>query len=509
MNEKEKAAERFVATGEGVIVTPLKPKKKVTFIASECQPFIASGGLADVIGSLPSRIAKLGKEEYELTVILPYYSKLNPSYRNKLVYVGQLTVNLAWRKQYCGIFKYEDKYVKYYFIDNEYYFKRDNLYGYFDDGERFAFFSKAAIEVMLYLNEVPDIIHIHDWQTGMVPIYLRTLYYGDVRLMNLKTVFTIHNIEYQGCYSFDDDIIEDVFGISIHDGFIFEYQGNINIMKGAMESANVVTTVSPTYAEEILTPEFAHRLEDETKRIKEEGKLSGILNGIDKNFYNPAKDKALFTTYDRRDFSLKVQNKLELQKMLNLPVDETIPMMGMVTRLVKHKGLEVLKTAFEELMTKPIQLVILGTGDPYYEGYLKDMENKYQNKLRVIIAFNQDLSRKIYGASDLFLMPSASEPCGLSQMIAARYGAVPMVRETGGLKDSIIDFLQPNGIGYVFQGMNQRELLNMIDRAVQDYQDKEKWQEKVSATMNADFGWSNSAKKYLAVYKKLVRTDAE
>ncbi|MDD7314584.1 MAG: glycogen synthase [Bacilli bacterium] len=482
-----------------------KEMKKITFVTSECQPFIASGGLGDVTGSLPQRIVKAGKGEYQLNVILPYYSKINPVYRNKLVYVGQITVNLAWRKQYCGIFKYEDKYVTYYFIDNEYYFKRDNLYGYFDDGERFAYFSKAAIEVMLHLNMVPDIIHVHDWQAGLVPIYLRTLYFGDIRLMNVKTVFTIHNIEYQGQYSFDDDIIEDVFGISLNDSYIFEYHNSINIMKGAMEAANYVTTVSPSYAEEILTPEYAHNLEDETRRIKEENKLIGILNGIDKNFYNPAKDKALFVTYDRHDFTNKKLNKIELQRMLNLPTDENIPMIGMVTRLVSHKGLEFIKSAFDELMTLPIQLVILGTGDPYYEGYLKDMEVKYNHKVRTIIAFNQDLSRKIYGASDLFLMPSKSEPCGLSQMIAARYGAIPMVRETGGLRDSIIDFSKPNGIGYTFEGMDYHAMLDMIKRAVNDYNNKEEWIKKVSATMNADFGWSASAKKYLAMYQAILK----
>lgn len=482
----------------------MSTNKLVTFITSECQPFVASGGLGDVTGSLPQRIVKASKGEYELTVILPYYSKINPKYRNKLVYVGQITVNLAWRKQYCGIFKYEAKGVKYYFIDNEYYFKRDNLYGYFDDGERFAYFSKAAIEVMLYLNEVPDIIHVHDWQAGMVPIYLRTLYYGDVRLMNLKTVFTIHNIEYQGCYSFDDDIIEDVFGISKNDSFIFEYRGSINIMKGAMEASNVVSTVSPSYAEEILSHEYAHRLEDETRRVKDEGKLVGILNGIDKTFYNPAKDKALFFNYDRHDFSNKVKNKVELQSMLNLPVNESVPMIGMVTRLVNHKGLEFVKQVFDELMSLDIQMVILGTGDSYYEGYLKDMESKYNHKLRVIIAFNQDLSRKIYAASDLFLMPSKSEPCGLSQMIAARYGAIPMVRKTGGLKDSIVDFSLPNGIGYTFDGLDANEMLNMIKRALSDYQNKENWSDLVSRTMNADFGWSTSAKQYLSLYEKII-----
>ncbi|MEI3526997.1 MAG: glycogen/starch synthase [Bacilli bacterium] len=274
--------------------------KKIFFVASEAQPFFASGGLGDVIGSLPKRILKNAKGEFEVSVILPLYAKLNQAYKNKLIYIGQTTTKLSWRNQYCGIFKYEENGVKYYFIDNEYYFKRDNFYGYFDDAERFAFFSKAAIDVMIFIDEIPDIIHVHDWQAGMLPIYLRTLYYHDTRFAKVKTVFTIHNIEYQGIYAYDQDIIEDVFGLSFNDGYLLEYLGKVNIMKGAMEAANFVTTVSPTYAEEILQKEFAHGLEHETVRVKGEGKLKGILNGIDKVFYNPAKDKALFENYDKK-----------------------------------------------------------------------------------------------------------------------------------------------------------------------------------------------------------------
>lgn len=478
--------------------------KKIFFVASEAQPFFASGGLGDVIGSLPKKIVKNAKDKFSVSVILPLYSKINQAYRNKLVYVGQTTTTLAWRKQYCGIYKYEDKDVTYYFVDNEYYFKRDNFYGYFDDAERFAFFSKAAIEVMIYLNEIPNIIHAHDWQTGMVSIYLRTLYYNDPRFAKVKTIFTIHNIEYQGVYSLDQDIIEDVFGISMNDSYLLEYHGKANIMKGAMESSNFVSTVSPSYAQEITNPEFAHGLEHEVKRIKEEGKLIGILNGIDKVFYNPAKDKALFENYDRKDFHLKVKNKEELQAMLDLPVDPTIPMIGMVSRLVSHKGLDLVKEVFEELLLERVQVVVLGTGDPYYEGYFKDLEYRYSNKLRVIIAFNQDLSRKIYASADIFLMPSKSEPCGLSQMIASRYGAIPVVRETGGLKDSIRDFEFADGNGYTFKGMNAQDMLNTIKRALKDYNNAELWQKHIGIVMNKDFGWSTSAKQYVKMYEKIL-----
>ncbi len=476
--------------------------KKIFFVASEAQPFFASGGLGDVIGSLPKRIART--KNFELSVILPLYSKLNQAYKNKLVYIGQTTTTLSWRNQYCGIYKYEESGVKYYFVDNEYYFKRDNFYGYFDDAERFAFFSKAAIDVMLFLNEIPDLIHAHDWQTGLVSVYLRTLYYNDPRFANTKTIFTIHNIEYQGNYSLDQDIIEDVFGLSSYDAQILEYNGRTNIMKGAMESSNIVSTVSPSYAEEILLPEFAHGLEHETRRVQEEGKLCGILNGIDKVFYNPAKDKALFAPYDRKDHAKKQINKTDLQDMLNLPIDENIPMIGMVSRLVAHKGLDFVKDVFEEVLNEKVQVVILGTGDPYYEGYFKDLEYRYGNKLRAIISYNQDLSRKIYASSDIFLMPSKSEPCGLSQMIASRYGAIPLVRETGGLKDSIHNFAKKGGNGYTFQGMDSRAMLAAIRKALADYQDKELWNKQVETVMNKDFGWSASAKQYVKMYNEIL-----
>ena len=476
--------------------------KKIFYVASEAQPFFASGGLGDVIGSLPKRIAKT--KNFELSVILPLYSKLNQAYKNKLIYVGQTTTSLSWRNQYCGIYKYEEAGVKYYFIDNEYYFKRDNFYGYFDDAERFAFFSKAAIDVMLFLNEIPDLIHAHDWQTGLVSVYLRTLYYNDPRFVNTKTIFTIHNIEYQGVYAYDQDIIEDVFGLSLNDAYVLEYNGRTNIMKGAMESSNIVSTVSPSYAEEILLPEFAHGLEHETRRVKEEGKLCGILNGIDKVFYNPAKDKALFAPYDKKDHTKKQINKTDLQDMLNLPKDENIPLIGMVSRLVAHKGLDFVKDVFEEVLNEKVQVVILGTGDPYYEGYFQDLEHRYGNKLRAIISYNQDLSRKIYASSDIFLMPSKSEPCGLSQMIASRYGAIPLVRETGGLKDSIHSFTKKGGNGYTFKGMDSHAMLNVIKQALKDYEDKELWHKQVETVMNKDFGWSASAKQYVKMYNQIL-----
>lgn len=484
-------------------------EKQIVIIASECQPFFASGGLADVIGSLPTRIAKLVNtdgEKNQVSVILPLYSKFtNNTYRNKLAYVGQTTVNLSWRKQYCGVFKYSSKGINYYFIDNEYYFKKSSYYGYFDDGERFAFFSKAAIETIKYLDITPDIIHCHDWQTGLVPVYLRTTYYNDERFKETKRIFTVHNIEYQGVYSYDEDILEDVFGLAASDGYLLEYRGQLNIMKGAMETSNYVSTVSPTYAEEIMYAYYAKGLEFEVERIKAEGKLRGILNGIDKTFYNPAKDEALFVKYDKKTPELKLENKVQLQEMLGLTVNKDIPLIGMVTRLVGHKGLELVKSALPEILKQKVQVVILGTGDSYYEWYLRDLERVYRGKLSVIIAFNQDLSRKIYASSDIFLMPSISEPCGLAQMIACRYGALPIVRRTGGLADSIKDFSQAKGNGYVFDNINAEEMLSKILQAIAEYDNKELWAKHVKAAMACDFGWTNSAKKYVEMYEELLK----
>lgn len=483
--------------------------KRIGIIASECQPFFASGGLADVIGSLPQRLLKIMKEEdseTEIFVMLPLYSKFtNESFKEKLEYIGQTTVMLAWRKQYCGIFKYVKEGVTYYFLDNEYYFKKSNYYGYFDDGERFAFFSKASIDVMKFLNIVPNIIHCHDWQTGLVSVYLRTIYFNDEAFKQVKRIFTIHNIEYQGIYSYDEDILEDVFGIPAEYGYILEYRGQINILKGAMECSNKVTTVSPTYADEIQYEYFSKGLELEVERIKKEGKLVGILNGIDRTSYNPKTDKALFVQYDRTTPELKVENKLKLQEMLGLQVNADIPMVGMVTRLVGHKGLGLIKDVIGDILKEKLQLVILGTGDAYFEWFLRDIEHSFKGKVSVIIAFNSDLSRKIYASSDIFLMPSVFEPCGLAQMIACRYGAIPLVRATGGLADSIKDFSNPDGNGYVFQNIDAYEMLAKLKSALHDFEDKELWMKQVTKVMHCDFGWTQSAKKYVSLYNEFLK----
>lgn len=479
--------------------------KRVVFVATECEPFFSTGNLGSVIGSITNRLAKQGKDEFEISVILPLYSHINRDYRNKLIYVSQMMVSLAWRKQYCGIYKYEKNGVTFYFLDNEYYFKRHNLYGYFDDAERFAFFSKAALDAMIYLNMRPDIIHAHDHLTGLVPVYAKELYYNNEDIKNSKVVFTVHSVDYQGIYGLDDDIICDVYGLPLSTKTILEYNGNSNVLKAALEKSDFVTTVSKSFAKEMLLPEYANGLEYQTQRIDEAHKLIGILNGMDKVFYNPAKDKALFERYDRNDYSNKIINKLELQKMLSLPIDENIPVIGMVVELIKEKGFDDLSEILEQLMNEKVQIIILGIGDSYYEDLLTNYSTQYKAKVRTIVAYNEDLARKIFAASDIYLVPSHNEPCGLNHMIASRYGAIPVVRSVGGLKDTIKDFSK-KGNGYVFSG-DSEALYKAIKKALTDYNNKELWKEYINIVMNTDFGWTKSANEYLKLYRNLLKTN--
>jgi len=475
---------------------------KVLFAASEAAPFVKSGGLGDVIGSLPEAIS--GKD-FEVSVIIPLHEGISWDFRNEMTYITTINVPLAWRNQNCGIFKYEKNGVVWYFLDNEYYFKRgDALYGCYDDAERYAFFCSAVLEAFPHIGYFPDVIHCHDWQTALIPIYYKLKYFDKPGYHGLKTVFTIHNIEYQGV--FGREIVENVLGLSMaefENGFL-EFDGAVNFMKAAIICSDRVTTVSPTYAEEIKTPEYAHGLD--TILSWEAGKLSGILNGIDKKLYNPRTDKKLFCSFTKKDMSGKAKNKEELQGLLNLPKNADIPLIGMVTRLVSHKGLDLLTAIIDELLAEDIQLAIIGTGDWKYEQFLREKLWQYPYKLSVNIAFNGELAQKVYGGSDMFLMPSKSEPCGLAQMIALRYGTIPIVRETGGLYDSIkqYDKETEKGNGFTFRNYDAGEMLSKIREACELYRDKEAWNKLVENGMDADFSWKNSAKKYKELYSDLV-----
>lgn len=483
------------AKKEEIVVTP---KKKILFVASEAAPFIATGGLAEVVGSLSKALAT--DKNYDVRVIIPLYQDVKKEYRKEFRFIGNIFVPLSWRNQYCGIFEYVADNVTYYFVDNEYYFKRPGCYGYYDDGERFAFFCRSVMEILSFINFYPDVLHCHDWQAALAAIYLKTIYCFRPEYQFIRSVFTIHNIEYQGQYSLD--ILEDLFGISNNFKYLVEYDHCINLMKGAIECSERFSTVSPTYAGEIKNPYYSHGLDSIVRR--NEFKLCGILNGIDPDYYNPATDKALFANYSAEKPEKKAICKEELQKMLNLPVKPNTPVIAMISRLVGHKGLDLVREVIEQVLRQDVQFVLLGTGDSAYENYFSDLARRYTGKVVSIISFNADLSRKIYSGADLFLMPSKSEPCGLSQMIASRYGTVAIVRETGGLRDSITPY-GAGGNGFTFRDYNAYDMLYVINEALNVYRDGVEWQKLVRRAMTTDFTWAKSAKEYLGLYNGLLK----
>ena len=477
----------------------IEKQPSVLFVASEANPFAGTGGLADVIGSLPKAIAKNGN--YDVRVVIPLYKDFSALYRDKLNFVGNYNVPLSWRNQYAGVFSIKKDNVTYYFIDNEYYFKRDGLYGFYDDGERFAFFSKASLHLMEYLDFYPDILHAHDWQSALSVVYLKTLFSQNSKFSNIKTMFTIHNIEYQGKYG--KDVLGDLLGLENYYNDL-EFDGIVNLMKGAMVLADKVSTVSPSYAEEIKYDFFSHGLSPITNMLSY--KTLGILNGIDVNLYNPSKDDYLFEKFSAKDMSGKKVCKKELQKMLCLPEREDVPMVAMISRLVAHKGLDLVKAIVNEFLCEDVQLVILGKGEAQYEEFFKHIQEEYPSKCRTIIAYNKDLSSKIYSGADIFLMPSKQEPCGLSQMIACRYGTVPVVRRVGGLKDSITPYNEnrKKGNGFAFNNYNAHEMLFVLKDAIFTYKNSEEWDKIVKCAMKTDFSWKKSSLSYEHTYNELL-----
>ena len=470
---------------------------KILYAASEAQPFIASGGLADVAGALPKALCAMGEE---CRVVLPLYGDINPDLRREMKYLTHFNVPLSWRNQYCGLFESEVGGVKYYLLDNEYYFKRNGIYGFYDDAERFAFFSKAVLEMIHYIDFVPQVINCNDWQTAMVPVFLRAFYKDLERYRSIKTVFTIHNIQYQGKYGME--IASDLLGLPPAAVATLEYDGCVNMMKGAIEDCDMITTVSPSYAQEILDPWFAHGLDRELRG--KQYKLTGILNGIDTVSYNPESDTAIFANYGPDDITPKAVNKAELQKLMGLEKDPDKFTVGLVSRLVGHKGLDLVKYIFDDLIGAGMSVVVLGSGDYIYESFFREMEAKYPGKVAVKIGFIPQLARRIYAGADAFLMPSKSEPCGLSQMVALRYGTIPVVRETGGLRDSIVDMGKEGGNGFTFQTYNAHDMLGALLRAKALYEDKPQWKKAVLRALGCDFSWGRSAQAYRNVYSKVI-----
>lgn len=477
------------------------PVKSVLFVASEANPYLGSGGLADVIGSLPKTLAANGK--YDVRVVMPLYGDISDKYRSQMRFLMNFNVPLAWRNQYCGVFSLKADGVTFYFIDNEYYFKRSGLYGFYDDGERFAYFSKAALEMMVHLDYYPEILHCHDWQTALSVVYLKTLYANRYGYDHIKALFTIHNIEYQGKYGYD--CLGDLFGLPESVKPALDYDGCLNLMKGAIQFSDRFSTVSRMYANEIKNPFFAHGLQYAI--CENEFKLTGILNGIDETVYNPETDEKLFRNYSADDTSGKAVCKKELQKMLGLPEKDDAPLISIISRLVPAKGLDLIKCVIEELLAENVQVVILGKGESDYEDYFRILADRYSGKCRAIIAYNKDLASKIYSASDIFLMPSKQEPCGLSQMIACRYGAVPVVRATGGLFDSISPYnndMRNGGNGFVFGNYNAHEMLYVIKDAVYTFGNKDEWRGIMKRAMTTDFSWKKSSGEYEKLYDNML-----
>ena len=474
---------------------------KVLYVASEALPFMASGGLGDVAGSLPQA---LRKRLIGCRVVMPLYDGIKQELKDAMTFITSISVPVAWRRQYCGIFEAKYKGVIYYLLDNQYYFKRDGIYGYYDDAERFAFFSRAVLEMIPYIDFKPDIIHCNDWQTALTPLYYSSMYASSPGYENIKTVFTIHNIQYQGTYG--KELINEVLGIPQSATSLIEYDGDVNFMKGAIETANRVTTVSPSYASEILDPWYSYGLD--TILNERSWKLSGILNGIDTELYNPETDKDIFVNYSANDFRKKADNKRALQELMNLPQRADVPLIGMVSRLVSHKGLDLVRAVLDEFLGgTDVQMVVLGSGEWQYEQFFKDMAAKYPDKFALKLGFVPSLSKKIYAGTDMFLMPSKSEPCGLSQMIALRYGSVPIVRETGGLRDTVLSYNEytGDGNGFTFFNYNANDMLNVINRAIDYYENhKDVWHTLQQRGMTGDYSWTNSSKKYMELYEGLV-----
>lgn len=452
-------------------------------------------------GALPKELLKLGTE---VRVMLPKYGAISEELLKGLNTVKNIEVKVGWRSKYCGIQELIHEGVHYYFIDNEYYFKRSSLYGEVDDGERFAFFSKAVLEVCRALNYQPDIIHCHDWHTAMVPYLLKESYSSEPFYQDMKTVFTIHNLQFQGVFPYS------VLGelLNLDDSHFtyekLEYHDNVNFMKGALSSADAITTVSPTYRNEIQTPYYGEGL-DSLLRHRDDS-LRGILNGIDSAIYNPAADSLIEQPYSEDTLHYKRRNKLALQKEFGLPQSEEIPLISMVTRLTKQKGLDLMKRVLHEMLDWDVLFIILGSGDREFEDFFRSMEHAYPQKCKAYIGFDEPLAHRIYAGSDMFLMPSQFEPCGLGQLIALRYGSLPIVRETGGLNDTVDPYNEytGEGNGFSFTNFNAHDMKYTVQYAVELYSQKETWENIVKSAMSKDCSWSASANEYQRLYAELI-----
>lgn len=472
---------------------------KILYVTGEAAPYAASGGLGDVMGSLPASVLSSLEEGSEVAVILPLYAQVSAAYREKMERVDEFEIPYVWRRSYVGIYKLTNEAgVTYYFVDNEQYFKRPTMYGQYDDGERYAFFGHAVVEFMLHTGFIPDVLHANDWQAALSVVYLKLRYPMCEELHGIKTVFTIHNIEYQGRY--DIRTVGDIFDIGYENVNIMEYNGDINLLKAAVVCADEVTTVSPTYAEELRHEYFAYGLD---RIIRMFGpKMHGIINGLDVDLFDPRRED-IPVSFDADGIRVgKAGNKGHLQKALGLPEEPDTPLIAMITRLTEGKGVDLVIHVFEELMREKVQFVLLGTGDARYEQIFASLCERYGDKARALLRFDRALSKEIYAAADIFLMPSKTEPCGLAQMIACRYGTVPVVHGVGGLADSIVPYGEEGSLGFVFRNFNAHDMFFRLKEALALYGDREEWDALTRRAATADFTWKTSAEAYIRLYQK-------
>ena len=475
---------------------------KVLFAAAECAPFYKTGGLGDVAGALPKELKKQG---IDIRVVLPFYTSLPQQYKDQLEDVCQFEVKVGWRNQFCGIKRLVNAGVTYYFVDNQYYFDRPGIYGFDDDGERFAFFSQAIIEMLEKIDFIPDVLHVNDYHTAMVPVLLKDKYSWIEKYQSIKTILTIHNLQFQGIY--DQIVLSDLFDIGYNSFHMngLEFYGNVNFLKGGIYYADLVTTVSPSYADEIQTEEFGMGLDGVLRDNNH--KIVGILNGIDYEVFNPEEDEHVAEHFSVEDPSGKAVNKKVLQEKVGLPVKKDIPVMAMVSRLTEQKGVHLLMEKMDELMQREVQIIILGTGESHLEDACKHYNWVYPEKFKAIIDFDVELAQLIYAGSDLFIMPSAFEPCGLSQLNSLRYGTLPIVHETGGLKDTVEAYnaFTGEGTGFSFSGYSSQIMLETIDRSLQVYFDyPDQWAKLVQQAMKKDFSWEKSSQLYQESYKRVM-----
>ena len=477
---------------------------KILFAASECVPFIKTGGLADVVGALTPVLKAQGAD---VRVILPLYAAIPQEYVNQMKLECEFEVELCWRRQYCGIKSLEYQGVTFYFVDNQYYFGRSYIYGLGgDEYERFGFFDRAVIDALVHLDFKPDVVHCHDWQTGMIPALLKIQYAQYPFYQDMKTVYTIHNLQYQGVFPIK--AVQDTLGLgdSLFTSDKLECYGCANYMKAGLVYADELTTVSPSYADEIQTAFYGERLDGLLRARKDQ--LVGILNGIDINDYDPAKDPQIYANYDPYHLGGKEICKQELQKELGLEVDPTVPLVGIISRLSNQKGFDLIECVIRELMATGIQLVVLGMGEAKYTNLFSWAESEYPGRLATRFAMNHQLAHRIYAGSDMFLMPSQFEPCGLSQMIAMRYGSVPIARETGGLRDTVLSYnkFTDEGNGFTFFNYNAHDMLHTVRRAVHYYNNnRDVWYRLIVRGMTGDYSWYSSAGKYMALYEEVTK----